>query len=119
MMFGLVLCSVLLMSLVDVNEATYTGICNADGNNDLILSDGVFANMEAALANSTFENQVVSCMSTAEDCTDCTYCTYGIKINACLCEYLANGCQCPVPSPCTDAQQEEYAAIQGHMKNNH
>merc|ERR1712168_503737 len=123
MMFGLVLCSVLLMSLVDVNETTCTSRCNADGNNDLILesgafsSDGVRENMEAALADTEFRTKVIDCMSAWDvslpaDCGD----FYGNKTNACLCEYLANGCQ-SVTTVCSDDQQTEYAAIQSYMKN--
>merc|ERR1712168_537721 len=125
MMFGLVLCSVLLMSLVDVDEATYTGRCNANGNNDLILpsgafsSDGVRENMEAALADTTFVNGTIDCMSAwnENEPADCDY-DYGNKINACLCEYLRNGCQSPVTPMCSDDQQTEYAAIQSYMKSN-
>merc|ERR1712168_839971 len=125
MMFGLVLCSVLLMSLVDVNETTCTSRCNANGNNDLILpsgafsSDGVRENMEAALADTTFVTGVINCMSAwdVSDPADCDY-SYGNKTNACLCEYLANGCQSPLTTMCSDDQQTEYAAIQSYMKSN-
>jgi len=112
MLFALVLCCVMLVSL---DAAAVT--CN--GRKSLSSSLSSHSSVSTALNDQQFVNFQLRCLRGnvcgACKCKKCPCNTTGRKIKACLPDYLADGCS----TQCTAEQQSEYSEIVDYMQQNH